>query len=202
MDRAIFIKCGKHAKVNQSKVLLKDVAEVYCADAVLANKAKVVPITHLKKVGSRKVLSVLFVMAQVQKDLPGVVFQSVGETDMIVEWEQKPKMELIKIVAVSLIAFFGTAFTIMAFHNDIGIRAVFEEIYYITRGMAPEGVGILEFSYCLGLFLGITVFFNHFGKKKFTKDPTPVNVAMHTYEMDVNQAIIENADRQGVEECE
>jgi hypothetical protein len=85
MDRAIFIKCGKHAKVNQSKVLLKDVAEVYCADAVLANKAKVVPITHLKKVGSRKVLSVLYVMAQVQKELPGVVFQSVGETDMNIE---------------------------------------------------------------------------------------------------------------------
>lgn len=202
MDRTIFIKCEKHSKVSKKQVLLKNVAEVYCEDSALANKAKEVMITHLEKSGSRKVISVLFVMAQVQKEIPGAVFQSIGETDMIVEWEQKPKMELIKIVAVSLIAFFGTAFTIMAFHNDVGIRDIFEEVYHITRGTAPERVGVLEISYCLGLFLGITVFFNHFGKKKFTKDPTPVNVAMHNYEMDVNHAIIENAERQGVEECE
>ena len=111
MDRTIFIKCEKHSKVSKKQVLLKNVAEVYCEDSDLANKAKEVMITHLEKSGSRKVISVLFVMAQVQKEIPGAVFQSIGETDMIVEWEQKPKMELIKIVAVSLIAFFGTAFT-------------------------------------------------------------------------------------------
>ncbi len=202
MDKTVFIKCDKHSKVSQDKVLLKDVAEVYCADQALGNKAKVVTVTHLKNAGSRKVLSVLYVMEQIQKALPGVTVQSIGETDLIVEWEKKPKLEIIKIVAVSLIAFFGTAFTIMAFHNDIGIRSVFEEIYYITRGTAPEGVGIIEIAYCLGLFLGITVFFNHFGKKKLTGDPTPVAVAMHNYEKDVNQAIVENAERRGMEESE
>ena len=202
MNRTVFIKCGQHAKVNQNKVQLKDVAEVYCEDSSLANKAKAASVTKLKKEGSRKVLSVLYVMEQVQKEIPGTVIQSIGETDVIVEWEQKPKMEFVKILIVSMIAFFGTGFTIMAFHNDIGIRSVFEEIYYITRGTAPEGVGVLELSYCLGLFLGITVFFNHFGKKKLTEDPTPVNVAMHNYEKDVNQAIVENAERQGTEGCE
>ena len=202
MDKKIFLKCSGHAKVNQSKVVLKDLAEVYSADKSLANKAKVVTITHLQKEGERKVLSVLYIMEQIEKALPGVVMESIGEIDVIVEWEKAPKMEILKIAVVSLIAFFGTAFTIMAFHNDIGIRSVFEEIYHITRGTAPEGVGLLEFSYCLGLFLGIAVFFNHIGKKKFTDDPTPVAVAMHNYEKDVNQAIIENAERRGVEESE
>lgn len=202
MDKTIFIKCDKHSKVNQNKALLKDVAEVYCVDQTIASKAKMVTVTHLKSVGSRKVISVLYVMEQIQKALPGVTVQSIGETDLIVEWEKKPKLEAVKIVVVSMIAFFGTAFTIMAFHNDIGIRSVFEEIYYITRGAAPEGLGVLEISYCLGLFLGIAVFFNHLGKKKFTSDPTPVSVAMHNYEKDVNQAIVENAERRGVEESE
>lgn len=202
MDKTLFIKCDKHSKVNQNKALLKDVAEVYCADQTIANKAKVVTVTHLKKVGSRKVISVLYIMEQIEKALPGVTMQSIGETDIIVEWEKKEKLEWLKVIVVSLIAFFGTAFTIMAFHNDIGIRSVFEEVYYITRGSAPEGVGVMEISYCLGLFLGITVFFNHFGKKKFTGDPTPVSVAMHNYEKDVNTAIVENAERRGVEESE
>lgn len=202
MDKTIFLKCSGHVKVNQRKAILKDVAEVYCADSALANKAKTVTVTQLKKEGERKVVSVLYIMEQIEKVLPGVRMESIGEIDVIVEWEKKQKMEFAKIVVVCLIAFFGTAFTIMAFHNDIGIRSVFEEVYHITRGTAPEGVGILEVSYCLGLFLGITVFFNHIGKKKLTQDPTPVAVAMHNYEKDVNQAIVENAERRGEEEHE
>lgn len=202
MDKTIFLKCSKHSKVNMDKAVVKDVAEVYCADTTLANKVKVVKVTGLKKPGSRKVVSVLYIMEQIEKAVPGVTLQSIGETDVIVEWEKKQKLEYLKVAVVSMIAFFGTAFTIMAFHNDIGIRSVFEEIYNITRGTTPEGVGVLEISYCLGLFLGITMFFNHIGKKKFTDDPTPVAVAMHNYEKDVNQAIVENAERRGVEESE
>lgn len=202
MNKTIYLKCNSHSRVKQNKAYVKDVAEVYCEDRALANKAKLVLATHLKKEGSRKVLSVLYIMEQIATALPGVEVESLGETDVIVEWEKQNQLEPLKIIAVSLIAFFGTGFTIMAFHNDIGIRSVFEEVYHITSGSAPEGVGLMEISYCAGLFLGITVFFNHLGKKKFTADPTPIAVAMHNYEKDVNQAIVENAERRGVEESE
>ena len=202
MNKTIYVKYDDHSKVNQDKVYLKDVAEVYCADAAIAAKAKSTVISHLKKKGERKVISVLYIMEQIEKVIPGAQVQSIGETDIIVEWEKPEKGEVLKVAVVSFIAFFGTAFTIMAFHNDIGIRSVFEEVYHLTSGTAPEGVGILEISYCLGLFLGITVFFNHIGKKKFTNDPTPVAVAMHNYERDVNQSIVENAERRGAEESE
>lgn len=202
MDRTIFIKCKNHIKVKQGKVALKDVAEVYCADTALANKAKAVTITHLQHEGSRKILSVLYIMKQLEQAMPGITMQSIGELDVIAEWEKKTKWEALKVAFISLIAFFGTSFTIMAFHNDIGIRDVFAEIYNITRESTPEGVGILEFSYCIGLFIGISVFFNHIGKKKFTEDPTPVAVAMYNYEKDVNQTIIEDAERRGEEVSE
>lgn len=202
MDRTLFIKCKNHVKVSQGKVVLKDVAEVYSADTALANKARTVAVTHLQKEGSRKVLSVLYIMHQLERALPGIVMQSIGENDVIVEWGKKQRLEAVKVAFISLIAFFGTSFTIMAFHNDIGIRDVFAEIYNITRGNTPEGVGVLEFSYCIGLFIGISVFFNHIGKKKFTEDPTPVAVAMYNYEKDVNQTIIEDTERRGEEESE
>ena len=195
MNRCIYIKCNAHAKVNCDKVILKDVAEVYCEDNGLQSKARVIPLTGLKEKGSRKVLSVLYIMEQIQKVLPGTEVRSIGETDVIVEWENRAKGDWFKITFISLIAFFGTAFTIMAFHNDIGIRSVFEEIYNLATDNVPEGIGIIEISYCLGLFVGITVFFNHLGKKKLHGDPTPISVAMHNYEKDVNQAIVENADR-------
>ncbi len=202
MNKTIYLKCKEHSKVKESKVHLKDVAEVYCEDKAVLDKVKTIPITKLKKRGSRKVVSVLYIMEQISKEFSGISIESLGETDLIVEWEQKNRMEPLKIAFIGFIAFFGTGFTIMAFHNDIGIRSVFEEIYHLTKGKAPDGIGVLEISYCVGLFVGITVFFNHIGKKKFTSDPTPVAVAMHNYEKDVNQAIVENAERRGIEESE
>lgn len=202
MDKTIYLKCSPHSKVKESSVFVKDVAEVFCDEKSVADKVKSIRVTKLKKVGSRKVISVLFLMKEITKQLPGIQVENIGETDIIVEWEKQNKLEPVKIAFVSLIAFFGTGFTIMAFHNDIGIRSVFEEVYHLTKGSAPEGVGVLEASYCLGLFLGITVFFNHIGRKKLNSDPTPVAVAMHNYERDVNQAIIENAERRGIEEGE
>lgn len=202
MDGIIWVKCDSHSMVKQGEVHLQDVAEVYSSDAALVAKARTVVITQLKKKGERKVVSVLYIMEQIEKEIPGIQVQSIGETDVIVEWGKPEKGEALKVVMVCFIAFFGTAFTIMAFHNDIAIRSVFQEVYHLTSGTAPEGVGVLEISYCLGLFLGITVFFNHIGKKKITDDPTPVAVAMHNYERDVNQAIVENSERRGTEESE
>ena len=47
----------------------------------------------------------------------------------------------------------------------------------------------------LGLLLGVLIFFNHFGKRKLTTDPTPIEVQMRLYEDEVDTAIIQNASR-------
>ena len=87
----------------------------------------------------------------------------------------------------------------MAFHNDIGINEVFTEVYRIFMNTEPEGLNVMEVSYSIGLALGIIVFFNHIGPRKLTKDPTPIEVAMRTYEDDVNNALIKSAGREGKE---
>ncbi len=71
---------------------------------------------------------------------------------------------------MSLICFFGSAFTIMAFHNDVGLADVLSIVFY-----------------------------NHIGGKRLTSDPTPLEVEMRNYERDVNQALVEMADRQKLE---
>lgn len=57
------------------------------------------------------------------------------------------------------------------------------------------GVMILEISYSVGLILGVTIFFNHFGKRKVTLDPTPIEVQMRLYEDQVETTVIRNASR-------
>ena len=70
-------------------------------------------------------------------------------------------------------------------------------MYRIVMGVEPAGVTVLEIAYSLGLGLGIIVFFNHVGGRNLTKDPTPIEVALRKYEQDVDQTIIDTADREG-----
>ena len=100
---------------------------------------------------------------------------------------------------MALICLFGSAFTIMAFHNDIGISDVLARIYEMVTGTSSDGYTALEISYSIGLAIGIIVFYNHVGGKRLTSDPTPLEVEMRNYERDVNQAIVEMADRQNLE---
>ena len=59
----------------------------------------------------------------------------------------------------------------------------------------PLVFSVLELTYCVGLIVGILVFFNHFGGKKFTVDPTPMEVEMRLYENDIQTTLIENYSR-------
>ena len=101
------------------------------------------------------------------------------------------------MVFVAAVSFFGTGFTIMAFHNDIGINKIFSKVYEQVMGYASDGYSIIEVSYSIGLAVGLILFFNHIGGRRITKDPTPIEVEMRVYETDVNKALIETADREG-----
>ena len=59
---------------------------------------------------------------------------------------------------------------------------------------------MIEIGYSLGLGGGIILFYNHIGKRRITKDPTPIEVEMRLYEKDVNETIIDNATRLAKEE--
>lgn len=61
----------------------------------------------------------------------------------------------------------------------------------------PTERGVLEICFCIGLAIGIMVFYNHVGTKKITDDPTPIQVAMRKYEQDVDTTYIETSSRKG-----
>mgnify|MGYP002520822631 FL=1 len=197
-----YLKLNRNVEVMEDSVFLKDVGSVYCADKTVTAKVKSMKLHHFEKgQGSRCVISVLKITEMIEELCPQVTVQSVGETDVVAEWGQvsrhKKAKEFWKILLVSVISFFGTAFTIMAYHNDIGIVNVFSQIHRIVMGTEPTGVSVLEVSYSVGLSLGIIVFFNHVGKRRITTDPTPIEVEMRKYEADVNTTLVDTADREG-----
>ncbi|MCM1266600.1 MAG: stage V sporulation protein AA [Bacteroidales bacterium] len=198
----IYLKAEQNVEVQTPEVCVKDIGKLTCSDPHVQAKARSLKLwTFREGAGKRQVISVLKVIEEIEKACPGVSVESLGETDVLVEWidvdRHKGAAQWCKLAFVSLVSFFGTAFTIMAFHNDIGINDVFSKLYQMVTGLKSDGYGILELSYSVGLAVGITVFFNHIGGRRITKDPTPIEVEMRVYEKDVNQALIETADREG-----
>ena len=124
-----------------------------------------------------------------------------GVTDIIVTYEgEKNKhktFEVIKVIMVVIVSFVGAAFAIMTFNNDSGTNTLFSQIYEMFMGKAKEGFSILELTYSIGLTVGILVFFNHFGKKRLTVDPTPIEIEMRLYEKDIQTTLIDDYSRKG-----
>lgn len=198
----IYIKAEQNVELQTEDVFVKDIAKIACGDPQTLARVKAVKLHRFQKgQPKRQVISLLKVIEEIGKVCPNADVQSLGEPAVLVEYidvdRHKGPLQTAKLVFVALVSFFGTAFTIMAFHNDIGIHEVFSKIYEMVTGSAGDGYGILELSYSAGLAVGIIVFFNHIGGRRITKDPTPIEVEMRIYEEDVNKALIETADREG-----
>lgn len=98
--------------------------------------------------------------------------------------------ETIKMIFVAMIVFFGTAFAIMSFNEDVGVGDLFEKIYLIITGTEHRGLGVLEMAYGIGMALGITMFYNRLtNKKNRQNEPTPIEIKMKQYEDDINDYI-------------
>lgn len=199
--KTIYIKLDQNVLAKAEDVFLKDIGSVFCEDKTYENKAVMLKVVHFQK-GKKKrvVISVVKIVEELTKLLPGIEVNNLGETDTIIEYlpEKLSGMTLVwcKVAFVALICFFGTAFSIMTFHNDVGVPKVFARVYEMVTGQVSDNHTILEWSYTIGLGLGITIFYNHIGGRRLSKDPTPLEVEMRNYERDVNQALVETAERE------
>lgn len=200
----IYIKLEQNTEVTKPDVYLKDMGEVVCSDKNVAAKVKAMKVHKFRENGVQKAaISITKIITMIQEIYPDASVQNIGETDALVELvnvdKHKGPVQGLKIAFVAAVSFFGTSFTIMSYHNDIGISSIFEKFYIMVMGN-PGNSAVLEVSYSIGLALGIIIFFNHIGGRRITKDPTPIEVEMRIYEAQVNQALIETASREGKEE--
>lgn len=197
----VYLKLPQETEVVNRKILLGDVAEIHCENGSITKRVSSCIIYTAKGDRNEKIIfSVMKIIKQLQKECPGVQIDNVGETDFIVDYKipqtTKKGMEYAKLVLVSLIIFFGAAFTIMTFNADVGVADVFNNLYKLITGHKKTNGNIMEVAYSIGLFVGILGFYNHFKGSKLTSDPTPIHIEMRNYEEEMNKAIIKNADRQ------
>ena len=159
----LYLKLERNVELQKEDVELKDLGKMYCRDQNLLNRVKTIKVFKMKpEDAGRKVVSVMRLVEMLQTRFDNLEVENIGESEVVVELVKtnryKGAVQVAKICFVSCICFFGAAFTIMAFHNDVGIIKTFERIYEMVTGQLSDGVTVLEISYSIGLALGIIVF--------------------------------------------
>ena len=199
MSEILYLKLEKNIRTYNRTLTLGEAAQMQCADKTVINRLKTEKLYTFDRVkpgrkacAARTVLSVVDVVKKIQ---------NLGETDFVIEYSTKTEESrtavFLKVSLVCLICFFGSAFSIMAFNNDVSTTDMFGRFYTLLTGEQSDGFTILELSYSLGLSAGIVAFFNHIGGRRLTKEPTPIEVEMRLYEDDVNTTLIKTAERNG-----
>lgn len=202
-SETIYIKADRNIEVTKPDVTLGDVLKISCVNPSVAAKVKSLRLLRFhhtdKKHSSRIAVSILKVVECIQEVYPNADVQNMGEQDFIVTYEEVKTaggvVHFLKAAAVVVTSFIGAAFSIMTFNNDVDTTKLFGQIYELITGSASDGFTILELTYSVGLTIGILIFFNHFGKRKFTVDPTPMEVEMRLYENDIQTTLIEDFAR-------
>ena len=196
MSDTLYLQLDQNIEVTNPHVYLQDIAALSMSDPKILNRLRVMPVIVLdaKKPG-RYVIKSLFISGSE----PSIDISPIGETDFIITYRISSAtgkiFRYVKILFVCLVSFFGAAFSIMTFNNDVDMGSLFSQFYTLVTGKSSSGFTILEISYSIGIGLGVLIFFNHFGHLKLSDDPTPMQVQMRTYEDDVNRTLIEQAAR-------
>lgn len=202
-ETTLYLKIEQSKDILNKKIFLRDLGTIYCSDKKIeAEAGEMIFYTVTEKKSKKYIFSVMKVVELIEKRFPGVLVVNLGEADFIINYippgPKPPKVwEWIKAFFIGLIAFFGAAFSIMTFNMDVSVAEVFSKIYLLVTGESRPGGTVVELGYCIGLSIGILLFFNHFSRRKIETDPTPIQIQMRSYEKDINEALIKDAEREG-----
>lgn len=199
----LYFKPERSTVIYTEKVRIKDIGTVFCQNPDITNAVEKLSLfTFHKDMDGRQVITVLKVISLIQQEFPEVTVLAIGDPEFIV-FHKKPApnpkkhrtITFIKVVLVCLVSLFGAAFTIITYNNDVGVNAVFNQVYTLFTGEVPKQATILHFGYALGLPIGLIYFFNHVAYHRLSDDPTPLETQMRLYERDVNDGVAISAGR-------
>lgn len=178
-------------------VKLNDLATVVCLDKNL--QESLLDINILKTPSEKRsiVISVIDIIKKIKQKHNNIDIVVFGNPEILVNIREKfnsPNIfQFIKIAIVCIILAIGAATAIIYFHEDVNMKEVHKQIFYLITGETSEKPLILQVPYSLGIGLGIATFFNHLFKKKWKKEPSPLDIEMYLYSKNIDDYILDES---------
>lgn len=196
----IYIRMRNRVQVKEhQQIKIEDVARLIGPDEHVKQLEKTVLLTVRKEDKNIVIIDVIKMIETIQQVNPLIEIQTVGPAQTIIEVIYKKKnVSFLAFAAVWLLLFVGAAMTIMNFHVDVSMAEVHQKVFTLITGRVDEKPLLIQIPYSVGLGLGMILFFNHFFKKRFNEEPSPLEVEMFNYQQDLDHYVSLNENKESV----
>ncbi|WP_458354928.1 stage V sporulation protein AA [Peribacillus frigoritolerans] len=186
------------AKGNQT-VRIKDIARIIGPEEVITKIEEIILLTVKKEDKNIIVIDLAQVIMAIRKVDQTIEVETFGPSQTIIEIIlSKKKMSYMTFALVWFLLFVGGGMTIMNFHVDVSMGEVHQKIFTIITGKVEDKPLLIQIPYSFGLGMGMILFFNHFFKKRFNEEPSPLEVEMFNYQQDLDRYVIMNENKENV----
>ncbi|WP_307472778.1 stage V sporulation protein AA [Cytobacillus purgationiresistens] len=200
MDHLVYIRMRHRLQVKPHEtVFLKDVAQII-SDETIYEKLRQIPVHSVTdKDRNIIVIDVMKIIRLLAAFDQTIEVQTIGPPQIIIEVIAKgKKISMPMFMLIWFLLFFGAALTIMNFHEDVSMQEVQQKIYTIITGEVDSKPLIFQIPYSLGLGLGMIIFFNHVFKKRLNEEPSPLEVEMFNYQLDLDSYVSMNENKESM----
>ncbi|WP_425446073.1 stage V sporulation protein AA [Dethiothermospora halolimnae] len=194
--KQIFIQFEPKIKVKPGEeIRLMNIASVFCKDKEIKDRVLDIFVIKASDKAKSQVISSITIIEKIYKIYDNVDIIIYGGPEILidiqVEKDSGKLLQIIKVIVVCLILSLGSAIAIINFHVDVGMEDSLKSIYTLVTGDKVKRPSILMVPYSLGIGIGMAIFFNNIFKKKWKKEPSPLEVEMRLYEKNMDEYILD-----------
>lgn len=200
----IYISPHRKTTVTKKKLIqLRDIAQVSAPGHTQRQAEEIIVFKISKDIKANYIISVMDIIKAVLKVFPQATISNQGEESMVLQflpedYKENKLWNFVKVAVVALTLFIGSSITIMSYHEDVGMAQIFSTIEEMFTGVKTNNPNWISIPYSIGIGLGIIVFYNQFGAKKLTDDPTPIEIEMSKYDKEIDDCLVDTANRSPV----
>jgi stage V sporulation protein AA len=204
VEKTIYIRMRNRVQAMLSEnVTLGDLAQIIAPEEVLPILRELVIHQVTKKDKNIVVIDVMKVIDQIMGAVKNADIQTIGSAQTIIEVIYKKKKTSIPFfLLIWFLLFFGSAMAIMNFHDDVSMRNVQEKLYTVITGHKEPKPLLFQIPYSIGLGLGMILFFNHIFRKRINEEPSPLEVEMFNYQMDLDNYVIIHENKESMKQID
>ncbi|GER66076.1 stage V sporulation protein AA [Weizmannia acidilactici] len=200
MDETVYLRLRHRIRVNPgSSVLLSHIAQII-APGHLEEILPRIPIHQITEEDrDTVVVDMMQIISCIRHYAPSAAISQIGPSEAIIEVAiKKRNLPVLFFILIWILLFLGSALAIINFHEDVGMQAAQEKIYYLITGIHDDTPLVFQIPYSLGLGAGMVIFFNHVFKKRFNEEPSPLEVEIFNYQQDIDQYILLNENKESI----
>ncbi|WP_010095988.1 stage V sporulation protein AA [Ornithinibacillus scapharcae] len=192
MDGILYLRMKRILEIQHPmEIKLKDVAYLSSNAPTVIQELEELKLYRITEKDKQLVIIDSFlIIKHLTEEYPGIEVQLIGPEQTIIRINKHNKKSNIFVVAfVWLLLFTGTAMTIINFHYDVSMQEVQQKIHYLLTGEENKYPLWIQIPYSFGLGAGMILFFNHWFKKRFNEEPSPLEVEIYNYQKSLDDYV-------------